>query len=196
MLIKGGLFMKRVSGFLFIVIFVLGVLPAMAHAAPRDLKAEAAGILQGLSHADKWAKKEIDRAIQNIEKSLTNAYWETDWTLSDDGFKVFDAEKRAVKSLMKILNRKRVSREVERAARSAGTRLVSADAMLAQRSIRLAVEKADAAGCRKGSKGPECKKILKEIETAQSAYRKAGAMRFPRNPDKAIDLYKTAWRHA
>ena len=66
--------MKRVSGFLFIVIFVLGVMPAMALAAPKDLKAAAASKLQELSPDDTWVKKRIDRAIQNIEESVTDAY--------------------------------------------------------------------------------------------------------------------------
>jgi len=68
--------------------------------------------------------------------------------------------------------------------------------MLAQRSIRLAVEKADAAGCRKGSKTRECKKVLKEIEKAKSAYKKASVRQSQTKPDKTIDLYKKAWEHA
>jgi len=188
--------MKRVSAFLFTVIFLLGVLPATASASPKDLKAATADELQGLSPSDKRVKKEINKAIENIEKSLTSAYWETDWTLGGDGFKVFDAEKRAAKSLMKISKRKGVSQQIKQAARDAGTQLVSADAMLAERAILLAVENADAAGCRKGSKARKCKKILKEIEKAKSAYKKASARQSRTKPDKAIDLYKKAWRHA
>jgi len=43
--------MKRVSAFLFTVIFLLGVMPATALAAPKDLKAATVSELQKLSPA-------------------------------------------------------------------------------------------------------------------------------------------------
>ena len=52
---------------------------------------------------DKKSDKELAKAIDHIAKSIDGKFWIDDITLdSKDGKKVFDEEKKAVKSLVKV----------------------------------------------------------------------------------------------
>jgi hypothetical protein len=117
----------------------------------------------------------IANAIEDIEDSLNPAYWVDDFHLTDQGNKVFDAEKKAVSDLMKVNGPAEAEADVVVAA------LVEVDERLATTAINEAV----AAG------GSEkfINKALRQMEEAELDLNQD-------RPDKAIDHYKQAWRFA
>ena len=64
-----------------------------------NAKADLAGLLPTGSSKD---DKAIQKAIDAIDDSLNPDYWADDAHLTDDGKKVFDEEKKAVKELGKV----------------------------------------------------------------------------------------------
>jgi hypothetical protein len=125
-----------------------------------------------LATADKKDKKRIDKAIEQLEKSLGGNLWEDDSHLTKKGKEVFDKGKKAVKELMKVKHL-----DVTNAIDS----ILSADELLAQ----TAIDEAITAG------GDQ-----KEIDKANKEMNK-GRKEIDRGKyDKAIDHYKKAWKHA
>jgi hypothetical protein len=181
---------------LFVVLFLSTALSAAPFASPRELKVATADELQNLSPPDTKIEKEINRAVARIEESLTPTYWETDWTLSESGSKVFVAEKKAARSLAKISRERGVTRNFRRSVRAALGNLVRADEMLAKRAILMAVEHASTAGCDRQSKEPDCRKGLRAIGKAKRAYWMARFRQFLGRSEKAIVLYRSAWQFA
>ena len=147
---------------------------------PKAKKEQARDILAdtlptGYDRADRIIK----RAIGHIERSLTPELWKSDSTLyPKHGSKVFDAEKRAVRVLMRLVRRDGPAAE---AARTAITLLVEADDMLAQTAIDDAI-----------ANGGDPRRIEKAQKALAQARRAAEKGKFGR----AIENYKRAWGHA
>ena len=127
---------------------------------------------------DKKTIKELEKAIKRVQKSLDPKLWADDNTLtSKHGHKVFDEEKKAVKSLMKAQKRGDVD------VSSIILDLVGIDRQLASDVIDQIPD--DVTGKQK----KERDKAVAELAKGDD---KAGEGKF----DKAIDHYKKAWKHA
>ncbi len=126
-----------------------------------------------LPTGDDKTDKRIEKAVEHIEKSLAPELWETEFSLTEKGKKVFDEEKKAVKELIKIENGPAVSQAI--------TYLLEADRVLAQ----IAIDDAVAAG-------GDAKKIAK----ARKETGKAQAQLDKGKYDKAIVHNNKAWEHA
>jgi hypothetical protein len=118
----------------------------------------------------------IKKAIESIDDSLKAEYWSGPSTLTDQGKKVFDEEKKAVQELQKV-----TGIDVSMAI----TSLVQVDRALAQAAINSVVCGTDT-------------KCQKEIVKAQQSLAAGDAQSLPPkpDPDKAIDNYKKAWETA
>ena len=159
-----------------------------------DLKEEALDELNGLlPTGDDKLNKNLDKAIEHIEKSLEDKYWEDNNQLdSKHGKKVFDEEKKAVKELKRLMDKKDTPQSVKDVCQSVIDKLIDADDVLAH----TAYEDAQAgAGDPKVDK--ELEKCDKEFEKAieELSHVKKDGTPDPKY-DKAIDHYKKAWEHA
>jgi len=159
------------------------------------LKDSAIGIIEGyLGSDDLWLVDQVTEAIEHIEKSLEPDLWETDWSLTRKGKKVFDEEKKAVKELVKILEKASVDQAVKDTALEAIEHLIMADQALASTAIEQAIAKAYDAGCYdEGNDDAECRKVLRKITRAQEEMAEAEEEIDKGKYDKAIDHYKKAW---
>jgi len=131
----------------------------------------------------------LEKAIEHIEKSLDSKYWVDDGHLdAKHGNKVFDEEKKAVKELMKLIDKKDMPQDVQEACQEVIDELIRADYMLA----RTAIDEASAAG--------DPKEIAKAEEEMAKAQEELEHTKKDGTPDphydKAIDHYKKAWEHA
>jgi hypothetical protein len=176
------------SGF---ALFPLGNTPCSV--VPRLAKMDVVtSISDLLPTGDNMTDQEIEKAINEIDKSLDPALWIDDEHLvadKKDAKKVFDAEKKAVKELEKV----ELNATVDAAAAAAIDALVEADRALAQTALAEAIAAADPAGCPIGSVDPECEQALKEIEKAQEELAKADEDLDNGKPDRAIDHFRKSW---
>lgn len=117
--------------------------------------------------------KNVAKAIEHINRSLTPAYWADDDHLTAKGKKVFEDEKKAVAELMKVT-------PVPQAAIDG---LVAVDQALAQTAI-------DEVSC---GGAPKC---LAELAKANASMAKADDDLAAGDYDKAIEDYKKAWEFA
>jgi len=162
--------------------------------APRVAKQ---GVISDLSAllptGDKKTDHGIEEAIKHIEKSLDDRYWVDDNHLdSKDGNRVFDEEKKAVKELKHLMDKKDTPQGVKDVCQAVIDKLIDADDILAH----TAYDEASAyAGDPKVAK--ELEKAQEELEKAQEEldHTKKDGTSDPRY-DKAIDHYKKAWEHA
>jgi len=140
-------------------------------------------ILQSLiDDAPKKTQKELYKAIKEIQNSLDNKLWEDEISLdSKHGNKVFDREKEAVKSLMKI-EKDDDSTDVTDVIDV----LVAVDRQLAS----------DAFDEANTPENQSDKKSKKELDKSDSELTKGDEKRDDGKYDKAIDHYKKAWKHA
>jgi len=133
---------------------------------------------------------EIQKALKHLGKSLNIDLW-SDATHPEakHGHKVFDEDKKAVKSLMKVVKK---GGTCAANAQDAIDLMIEVDEMLAQ----IAIGEAEEAQCDNNKCQKEIDKALKEMGKAQKEpnHMKKGAP----DPkyDKAIDHYKHAWKHA
>jgi len=170
-----------------------------------DLKEQALDELNGLlPTGDDKLDKKLDKAIEHIQKSLNidpkdDGQWKKHELWLDDnhldpkhGNKVFDDEKKAVKELKHLMDKKDTLAIVKGACQAAIHKLVAADKMLAQTAYD---EAEDYAGDPKVDK--ELEKADKELEKAIEELNHVKKDGTP-DPhyDKAIDHYKKAWEHA
>ena len=159
--------------------------------SPRDLKEDAAttlGLLSGDNDGSK-SQKELDKAIKHIEKSLKLDRWDGDDRLvAKKGKKVFDEERKAVKTLNKIIKDKGKASDpaIADAVSDVIDALVEADRILAQTAIDFVGVAGDPAG----------NKVAKEIAKADKEMDKALEEIKKGKRDKAINKYKKAWEHA
>lgn len=147
--------------------------------------------------------KDVDKIIKHIEKSLNEELWRDEWRLSSkdlekqdnktkNGKKVFDEEKKAVKELIKQLNKKgkkELPEETKKLFEDAIDKLVKADETLATIAIQDAKDTE--------VKNPDKQeKVDKELEKAEKEMNKAYEELSKNKQDKAIDHFKKAWEHA
>lgn len=158
---------------------------------PRVLKQEAIEDLESINGESKHTQKEIDKAIKEIGKSLDAKLWIDDVTLdSKKGHKVFDSEKKAVKSLMKTLEDKKkkhvASDDAKPIIQGVIDSLVSIDRQLATDAF----EEANT------SDNQSDKKSKKELDKSEKELAKGDSEESKDKFDKAIDKYKKVWKHA
>ena len=158
----------------------------------QDQKSEQITILESIDGESKQTQKEIDKAIEKIEKSLDDKFWKDEITLdSKKGHQVFDNEKDAIKNLMKTLGvntggdddddddkkKKYVATDdAKPIIQGVIDTLVQIDRTLAQDAIDNS-EKSN-------------------LNKANSEIAKGDGKSSQGKPDKAIDHYKKAWKHA
>ncbi|MBC8448102.1 MAG: S8 family serine peptidase, partial [Chloroflexi bacterium] len=163
-----------------------------------NLKASAIRFLEEIPEPqDPWLVDRVAKAIEHINKSLQPDLWYTDSSLTKKGKKVFDEEKKAVKELMKVLEKADIDQGVTDAASLAIDGLITADQVLASTAITQTIENATEAGCYDNrNDDAECQKVLREIARAEEEMDKAKEEIVKDKYDKAIDHYKKAWEHA
>jgi hypothetical protein len=118
--------------------------------------------------------RSIQKAVRYIDGSLDPILWETDSTLTQQGKKVFQQEKKAVQKLMKI--------------KQPGTAIIDVIDTLVRIDYTLAQTAIDDALSNDG----EVKKIAKAEKEMAKALEKIQKGDF----DKVIGHYKKAWQHA
>ncbi|MCH8992592.1 MAG: hypothetical protein IIA44_12715 [Acidobacteria bacterium] len=148
--------------------------------APRLAKGEVRDSLAALPPSgDRHTDKSILRAIEEIDKSLDPIRWIDDSTLDPDkGLQVFDREAKAVRELIKVVDK---SGPLAGDAQTAVDTLVEIDRRLAQLAIDAAV-----AG------GGDPKDINKANENMAKALSEFDKGHF----DHAIKNYRNAWKDA
>lgn len=157
----------------------------------QDQKLEQIGILQSISDQSKQTQKEIDKSINEIGKSLDDKFWQDEETLDPKkGHKVFDHEKKAVKSLMKTLDDKKKKHSASDDAKPIIQGVVDS---LASIDRQLAFDAFDEANT---PDNRDDKKSRKELDKSESELAKGDEEVNKGKLDKAIDHYKKAWKHA
>ena len=143
---------------------------------------------------DEKADKRIEKAAENIEKSLNEKLWEEgESSLTKHGTKVIKYEKKAIKELMKILKDGDVLQdEADFVIES----LLSICSSLASAVIEEDENSAAVKGCTTEGTDPKCDKILREIAEAQKEMGKAQQEIGQEDYDKAAEHYRKAWDHA
>lgn len=146
-------------------------------------KAETIAALTALMTGEK-TDKELEKAIEKIEKSLNPEYWIDETHLdSSKGKKVFDEEKKAVNELEKIQKDKNADPLLKDAVTVIIGTLVSIDEQLALTAL------AEIEGsCVTDKCAKELEKVYKELGKAAEEIAKG-------HMDHAIDKYKKAWEH-
>jgi len=134
-----------------------------------------------LPTGDKKTDNRIEKAIEDIEKSLSPGFWENDTHLTKKGKKVFTEEKKAVHELMKVIkNNGSIAEDIQ----SVIDALVAADKTLALTAYE------DAQAYSGDSK------VDKELEKCEKELGKALEKTDKDDFEKAIEHYKKAWDHA
>jgi 3',5'-cyclic AMP phosphodiesterase CpdA len=103
--------------------------------SPRQLKIESLAKLKSIETDNKLIRKELDKAIKNLENSLNEKYWDDDFHLdSKYGYKMFNEEKQAMQSLIKILKVKELptDSDIRKDVKGVVTQLVQSDILLLQ----------------------------------------------------------------
>ncbi len=176
-------------------------------ATPRTLKNDSIAMLSEINTTEKHAQKEILRAIEHIEHSLSGSLWQDDYHLSEKhGQKVFAEEKKAVKHLLEACSREEghgkhggrkqggheygslLSCTFNETVQRVIFNLLLADEVLANASIaeaELALANASAG-----------EKVQREIELAREELGRAYTAIAEKRYAKAIDHFKKAWEHA
>ncbi len=142
-------------------------------------KFEQTVILESLiEDSSKKTQKELEKSIKEINKSLDDKSWIDNNTLdSKHGKKVFDHEKHAVMSLMKIDDSTDVSGVIDV--------LVEVDRTLASDAI----DELDT------PENEDNDKVQKELDKAEKELEKGDEEAAQGKFNKAIDKYKKAWEH-
>jgi len=191
--------------------YILGVL-----VNPRQIKISTIPLLENLKSECqdnnnetnvKKCKKEIEKSISHLETSIQTEVckdkkksednepkcklqWLNDTNLAvKDGDKVFSEEKKALKKLMKLYDKKNISLIPKGDVVPIILKILSADSLLAENAIQFAgtVEVSDPINQEKFDK-----EIGKALENLQKAEDELVQEKF----DKAIDKFKEAWMHA
>jgi len=173
--------------------------------SPQALKEDVILKLENAKTGSKKVDKKIDKAIEHIQKSLNidpkhpEETWKKHNLWIDDkhldpkqGHKVFNEEKKAVKELMHLMDKKDTPQSVIDACQAAIDVLIEADFILAE----LAYKEVEAIGGDEPWEN-ELEKCEKEFEKAQKEldHQKKDGTPDP-DYDKAIDHFKKAWEHA
>lgn len=176
-------------------------------ATPRTLKNDSISMLSEINTTERHAQKEILRAIEHIEHSLSGSLWQDDYHLSEKhGQKVFAEEKKAVKHLLEACSQEEghgkhrgkkhggyeygslLSCTFNETVQQVIFNLLLADELLANASIaeaELALANASAG-----------EKVQREIELAREELNRAYTAIAEKRYAKAIDHFKKAWEHA
>jgi hypothetical protein len=150
--------------------------------SPQMLKANAVDDLTamlGTPGIGREDAKRIQKAIEEITKSLDPKYWETAATLDPkDGDKVFDREAKAVAELAKIV---KDGSPLAGAVQAVIDTMVEIDRGLAGDAIAAAA----------GGDQHDLDKALKQFQDGDAELAKG-----PGHEDNAIRHYREAWKHA
>jgi hypothetical protein len=160
----------------------------LKYGSARTLKEDALLELKAakLLTANKHALKEIDNAIDHIQKSLASSLWVDDSHLSPKlGHRVFDEERQAVERLMEILRDSKEKQPVKDQVLAVINELMKADELLA----RNAIDDAKALG----STDP---RVVHEIAEADKEVAKAVKGVGEKHYNKTVQHFCKAWKHA
>ncbi|MBA4718338.1 MAG: hypothetical protein HRO68_04320 [Nitrosopumilus sp.] len=152
--------------------------------SPKDQKSSILEMLIALKDStDTKTDKKIDKAIKHLEKSIDDKFWTDDGDLIDDkkSKKIFDKEKKSVKTLMKII--KKGNSGIDSELTDIILLLVGIDRDLALNAINLVSDEVQ-------------DKDKKQLDKAEKALEKGDKQTSKGKYDKAIDKYKKAWKHA
>jgi len=155
-----------------------------------SLREQKEGIKQQLESKiedaqSKDTKKKIEKALELIENSLDEELWVDDRHLvADDGKKVFNEEKKAVKKLMRIIKDEKEDQTFLDMIQDVIDRIVDVDKSLATIALLDAQEFVGD------------KKADKQIEKANNQIEKAENDIDDGKFEKAIEQYRKAWKHA
>jgi hypothetical protein len=159
---------------------------------PDDIETAHDGLYAlGVEDCGKKNDREIEKALKHLGKSLNPNLWVNDThPEAKHGHKIFDEEKKAVKSLMKVVKRGGICAANAKAAIDL---MIEVDEMLAQTAFDEAK-----AQCNNNNKKcqKEIDKSLKEMGKAQKELNHMKKGTQDPKYDKAIDHYKHAWKHA
>ena len=158
----------------------------------KQLKEDTLTELKTIKSDNKQVQKEIDKAIEDVENSLNSELWIDSSRLDQQqGHKVFDREKQAIKSLLKIIEEKgkHDDSEIMTELQAVINSLIKVDILLAKVVIydaeNIGADDADLQ-----------KKIDSEVNKAKEELEKALQELADDNPDKAIDYLKKSWKSA
>ena len=141
---------------------------------------------------EKKVNKTITKAITHIEKSLDPDLWfDDDHLNAKHGHRVFDENKKAVKELMRLLDKKETPTEIVEIIQKTILKLVEANKRLAN-TVYAEVQR-DTGDEKVDHELEKASKKLLKAEEELSHVDKKGVSD-PRY-DKAIDHYKKAWEH-
>jgi len=160
--------------------------PSMIEDALAELKT-----LSGLY--EKKVNNTITKAITHIEKSLDPDLWVDDDHLDEKhGHKVFNEDKKAVKELMRLLDKKETPDEILEIIQRTILEIVESDQKLAN-TVYTEVQR-DTGDKKADHEWEKASQELLKAEEELSRVDKEG-IPDPRY-DKAIDHYKKAWEHS
>jgi hypothetical protein len=149
-----------------------------ARGLKQDVLAELIALRAGVT--DKKDRKRLDEAINHLARSLDPDLWVDQTHLeSKHGERVFQEEKETVKTLLNALDRNSTTLSAV-VVQHVIERIVGADRLLAAVAIAEAAGAGDA----------------KKIREAQRELARGDAEAADANPEKAIEHYTHAWRHA
>ena len=159
-----------------------------------EKKSQLISLLQKtLSAAPKKTIKELENAIQHLEKSLDPKFWNDSNTLdSKQGGKTFDEDKKAIEKLMKIDTADKWFEDLKKTDHKYGAiydRIVD----LVKIDLKIARDAIDAASRSENvSNKKSSKEIEKAIEELSEEYYKYNVEEF----DRFIEQCKKSWEHA
>lgn len=158
----------------------------------KQLKQDALTKLENIQSNNKQIQNDINKAVKNINSSLNSELWiDASHLDSKRGHKVFDREKQAVKSLLKIIKEKEKHNDfrIITGLQTVIDGLLKTDMLLTMVAIY------DAENIQTDDTNLQ-KKIDSEINKAKEELEKALQKANENNPDKAIDYFKKSWNSA
>jgi len=134
------------------------------------------------SELSKKSKKNIESAIDKLEKSLDSKFWKDESTLNNKEVKkYFEVEKKVMKELKKIIKDKKISNENKSRIIENIEKILSID----KRFVELVIINAN--------ESVSDKKTIKKIEKAQEKLEKGNSKRVKGDYEKAIKYFGDAW---
>lgn len=136
----------------------------------------------------------IEKAIEEINKSLEKGWVDDAHLDPKDGKKVFDREQKAVKELLKVVKDEEEG-EVEVSAAAVAAVLAAIDDLVTADRL-LAVTALDELSGTVAEDPDRQDKVDRELEKGLEELDKGDEELVKGKPDKAIDKFKKAWEHA
>ncbi|UCH88399.1 MAG: right-handed parallel beta-helix repeat-containing protein [Thermoplasmata archaeon] len=152
----------------------------------KELKENAVTKLEAAKSCDKKIDNGIDMAIDHIEMSLDNEYWQDDMHIASKfGHKVFAEEKQAVQKLEELMIHKDIPDSLKNTCSEVIIGLLTSDLLLVLTSLEEAQMYAGTST-----------KVDNEITLALDKYQAGGESLLKGHYGSVIDFYRQAWEHS